>query len=147
MKITICGSTRFKREWLFWNALLTSQGHVVYSVAMWSHGPAVEQPSQDLKGMLDVVHLQKITASDAVFVINRYEFALNDPSKIDPSTRLYVGESTTREIQFAEVNQKPVMYVSDIDEVQGVLFRAYPRFIKEVCDVFKIKPEMVGLRT
>jgi hypothetical protein len=103
MKICLCGSTRFKKEYLFWNALLTASGHVVYSVSMWSHGDRVD-PSPQLKRKLDAVHMAKIANSDVIFVID-----------CDLQTRpriVYTGDSTKREIEYAEILGKDVYVAS-----------------------------------
>ena len=53
--------------------------------------------SSDLKGRLGGVHLQKIRMADEVYIV-------------DPGG--YVGESTRREIAYAESLGKPVRYLS-----------------------------------
>ncbi len=37
MKITLCGSTKFKKEFEEWNIKLTMAGHIVYSVCCFGH--------------------------------------------------------------------------------------------------------------
>lgn len=102
MKITLIGSTRFLDSFHYWNVLLSNQGHVVYSVAqMTSQSGAPIPPEQKL--MLDAVHAGKIVNSDAVFVITtNYENAITKGKKADT----YIGESTAREVYFAQVMQK-----------------------------------------
>ena len=104
MKITLCGSTRFKEEWAIANAMLTLAGHVVYSVAMWSHGDKID-PSPAEKQRLDLVHLMKINASDAIFVLD-----------VDG----YIGESTKREIEWARLRGKLVYYLSSDFDVSNL---------------------------
>jgi hypothetical protein len=58
-RITLCGSTRFKRAFLEWNRRLTLQGHLIYSVAFWTHAGEGE-PSRKDKQALDLVHKRKI---------------------------------------------------------------------------------------
>ena len=106
-RITLCGSTRFKKAWMEWNARLTLQGHVVYSVAMWSHNVRVE-PTEEQKKLLDQVHIAKIDNSDAVFVLD---------------VGGYIGESTKREIAHAEATGKPVHYLS----------QTYPDWTEDDC--------------
>lgn len=89
-KIVLCGSTRFKRAFDEWNARLTLEGNIVYSVALVSTGDAM---SPEKKIVLDLVHQMKIAFSDEVFVID-----------IDG----YVGESTAREIETARVLGKTI---------------------------------------
>lgn len=99
--ITLCGSTRFETEFAEVNQRLTMDGCVVISLGMfslpetpdydWTADPA------DLKGRLGAVHFQKIRMADVVYVV-------------DPGG--YVGESTRREIAYAESLGKPVRYLS-----------------------------------
>lgn len=95
MKITLCGSTRFKSEYAKVNAQLTLAGHLVYSVAMWSHDERIE-PTPAQKTTLDLVHLAKIEESDAIAVLN---------------VGGYIGESTLREIEWALMRDKPVFWL------------------------------------
>lgn len=98
MKITLCGSTRFKDHFSALNSLLTKAGHIVYSCAVFAHA-GDEQTTED-KLMLDAVHLSKIVNSDAIYVIN-------------PDG--YVGESTMREILFARMQDKKIMSLEKLD--------------------------------
>ena len=99
--VTLCGSTRFEAEFAAVNQRLTMQGHVVLSLGMFSlpdlpdHDWAVD--SSDLKERLAGVHLQKIRMADEVYIV-------------DPGG--YLGESTRREIAYAESLGKPVRYLS-----------------------------------
>jgi hypothetical protein len=97
-RITICGSTRFRQAFDFWNTHLTLAGNAVYSVAVDAHGDARDAlPSDSEKELLDQVHLKKILNSDAIFVLD-----------IDG----YIGASTAREIAFARANGRDVFYLS-----------------------------------
>lgn len=104
MKITLIGSTRFLDSFHYWNVLLSNQGHIVYSVAqMTSQSGALIPPEQKL--VLDAVHMGKIVNSDAVFVITtNYENAITKGKKADT----YIGESTAREVYFAQIMQKRI---------------------------------------
>jgi hypothetical protein len=99
--ITLCGSTRFEAEFAAVNQRLTMQGFVVISLGMFSlpelPGYDWDADSSDLKGRLGRVHFQKIRMADEVYVV-------------DPGG--YVGESTRREIAYAESLGKPVRYLS-----------------------------------
>lgn len=97
LRITLCGSTRFKKAWMEWNARLTLQGHVVYSVAMWSHDVRIE-PTDEQKHLLDKVHLGKIDNSDEIFVLD---------------VNGYIGNSTRGEIDYAKSQNKKVRYLSE----------------------------------
>jgi hypothetical protein len=99
--ITLCGSTEFEAEFAEVNQRLTMEGCVVISLGMFR---VPELPDYDwttdsaeLRERLGGVHLQKIRMADEVFIV-------------DPGG--YVGESTRREIAYAESLGKPVRYLS-----------------------------------
>lgn len=94
-RITLCGSTRFRAEYELWNKRLTLAGFLVYSVAGFGHSGDVF--TEEEKARLDMIHLAKIDASHAIVVIN-------------PGS--YIGESTRREIAYAETFGKDVFYTS-----------------------------------
>ena len=95
MKITLCGSTKFRTEYEEMNKVLSKRGHVVYSVSCFMHSG--DTLTDEEKITLDLVHLKKILYSDFIFVIDKDE---------------YVGESTRKEIQWAELNEKGILYYS-----------------------------------
>lgn len=98
MRITLCGSTRFMDAFAEWNTKLTLAGHLVYTVAVGATnalGGAIDEVS---KNKLDVVHFGKIDNSDAIFVLD-----------VDG----YIGESTRREIFYAQMKQKAVYFLSE----------------------------------
>ena len=99
--ITLCGSTRFEAEFAEVNQRLTMEGCVVISLGMFSLPDLPDYDwtadSSGLKGRLGDVHLQKIRMADEVYIV-------------DPDG--YVGESTRREIAYAESLGKPVRYLS-----------------------------------
>lgn len=113
MKITLCGSTRFKQDFSNFNAALSLGGHVVYALAMHGRqekdvGKADDFPliTDADKMRLDLVHLAKIEESDAIVVIN-------------PGG--YIGESTLREIAWAETRGKEVFYLDNCKIGVGVI--------------------------
>lgn len=99
--ITLCGSTRFEAEFTEVNQRLTLAGCVVISLGTFSlpdlpdHDWTVD--SAGLRARLGALHLQKIRMADEVYVV-------------DPGG--YLGESTRREITYAESLGKPVRYLS-----------------------------------
>ncbi|WP_221629207.1 hypothetical protein [Humibacillus xanthopallidus] len=99
--ITLCGSTRFEAEFAQVNQRLTMEGCVVISLGMFSlpdlPGYDWTADRRDLKGRLGGVHFQKIRMADEVYIV-------------DPGG--YLGESTRREIAYAESLGKPVRYLS-----------------------------------
>lgn len=96
MKITLCGSTRFREQFELWNKRLTLAGYVVYTVAGFGHSG--DSFTAEEKELLDLVHLRKIAESDAIAVID-----------VDG----YIGDSTRREIAWAKMNGKHVYYISN----------------------------------
>jgi hypothetical protein len=106
--ITLCGSTRFEAEFAEVNQRLTMAGCVVISLGMFSLPDLPDHDwtadSSDLKERLGDVHFQKIRMADEVYIV-------------DPGG--YVGESTRREIAYAESLGKPVRYLSRERSARG----------------------------
>lgn len=105
--ITLCGSTKFKDEFIRIQKELTLQGNIVISVGLFGHsGDNEVWDNTDIgsysktKLMLDEMHKQKIEMSDAIYVIN-------------PNG--YIGDSTKNEIIFAFDRNKKVMSLEPID--------------------------------
>ncbi|WP_034217127.1 hypothetical protein [Actinoplanes subtropicus] len=99
--ITLCGSTKFEAEFAEVNQRLTLEGYVVISLGTFTlpdlPGYDWTVDSSNLKGRLGRVHFQKIRMADEVYIV-------------DPGG--YLGESTRREIAYAESLGKPVRYLS-----------------------------------
>lgn len=95
--VTLCGSTKFREEYIEVNRIFTLQGKIVLAPAHFHHGG--DGPlSDEQKAMLDDLHFRKIELSDSIFVID-----------VDG----YIGESTKREIEYAEKLGREVEYLSD----------------------------------
>ena len=92
--ITLCGSTRFKNEFLEMLEILTLCGWVVLLPGYFGHC-ARFPVSDEVKESLDALHKKKIDMSDAIYVLN-----------IDG----YIGESTRSEIEYAILNNKEIIY-------------------------------------
>jgi hypothetical protein len=87
MIITLCGSSRFERWYHLWNEALGLAGHACFGLCAWpSMHSSREWYSGPQKERLDLVHFQKIEASEAILVLN---------------VMAYVGDSTIREIEHA----------------------------------------------
>ncbi|NUT18731.1 MAG: hypothetical protein HOV77_06065 [Hamadaea sp.] len=99
--VTLCGSTRFETDFAKVSQRLTLEGCVVISLGMFSLPDPADcgwaADSSDLKERLGALHFQKIRMADEVYIV-------------DPGG--YVGESTRREIAYAESLGKPVRYLS-----------------------------------
>ena len=94
--ITLCGSTKYKNDFLMVNKWLTLQGNVVISVAMFGHVDKEPLYSEE-KEVLDEIHKRKIDLANEIFVID-----INN----------YIGSSTQSEIEYAKSNGKEVRYLS-----------------------------------
>ena len=101
--ITLCGSTKFKDEFLRVQKELTLKGNIVISVGLFGHSGDNEvwENMDDgtltkTKEMLDDMHKRKIDMADEIFVIN---------------VNGYIGESTKSEIEYAIKNGKKVNYL------------------------------------
>ncbi len=101
--ITLCGSTRFKDEFLRVQKELTLKGNIVISVGLFGYsGDSEVWENMDegtltkTKEMLDDMHKRKIDMADEIFVIN---------------VGGYIGDSTKSEIEYAKAHGKKVNYL------------------------------------
>lgn len=106
--VTLCGSTRFKEEFMKAQKDLTLQGNIVISVGLFGHsGDSEVWENMDegvltkTKEMLDDMHKRKIDMSDEIFVIN---------------VGGYIGDSTKSEIKYAQETGKTVNYLENAEE-------------------------------
>lgn len=108
--ITLCGSVKFWDEYRKWNAILTLRGYVVLSCGLSLKSgyedilKGYPSPLDEIKQNLDYIHLRKIDLSDGIFVLN---------------VGGYVGESTKREIAYAESTGKTVEYLEPADSMKA----------------------------
>ena len=96
--ITLCGSTRFKDEFLQAQKRLTLEGNIVISVGLFGHSGDDEVWTEGTKEMLDDMHKRKIDMADAIYVIN---------------VGGYIGSSTRSEIEYAVAHGKEVLYLEE----------------------------------
>lgn len=103
--ITLCGSTRFKNEFMEVQKKLTLEGNIVISVGLFGHsGDSEVWENMDegtltqTKEMLDDMNKRKIDMADEIFVIN---------------VGGYIGDSTRSEIDYAIEHGKRVRYLED----------------------------------
>ena len=104
--ITLCGSTRFREEFMEAQKRLTLEGNIVISVGLFGHsGDNEVWENMDegtltkTKEMLDDMHKRKIDMVDEIFVIN---------------VGGYISSSTRSEIDYAVVTGKPVHYLEAV---------------------------------
>ena len=93
--VTLCGSTRFKNEFMEAQKRLTLEGCIVISVGLFGHSGDSEVWTEGTKEMLDDMHKRKIDMADEIFVIN---------------VGGYIGSSTRSEIEYAKAHGKSVEY-------------------------------------
>ena len=105
--VTLCGSTRFKDEFIKEQKRLTLEGKIVISVGLFGHSgdnEVWENMTEDTltktKEMLDDMHKRKIDMADAIFVIN---------------VNGYIGDSTLSEIKYAKMRGKEIIYLENKD--------------------------------
>ena len=103
--ITLCGSTRFKNEFIKVQKELTLKGNIVISVGLFGHSgdkEVWENMDEDTltktKIMLDDMHKRKIDMADEIYVIN---------------VNGYIGDSTRSEIEYAKKHGKKVNYLEE----------------------------------
>ena len=101
--ITLCGSTRFKEQFIEAQKRLTLQGCIVISVGLFGHSGDTEvwdnMDEGELtktKEMLDDMHKRKIDMADGIYVIN---------------VGNYIGDSTRSEIEYAKATGKTIEYL------------------------------------
>lgn len=99
--VTLCGSTRFKEQFLEAQKRLTLEGNIVISVGLFGHSGDQEVWTEGTKEMLDDMHKRKIDMADSIFVIN---------------VGGYIGESTRSEIEYARQNGKGIEYLEPNEE-------------------------------
>ena len=98
--ITLCGSTRFKDQFIEAQKDLTLKGNIVITVGLFGHSGDSEALNDEVKAMLDDIHKRKIEMSDEIFVIN---------------VGGYIGSSTKSEIEYAKAHGKEVKYLEEIE--------------------------------
>ena len=101
--ITLCGSTRFKNQFMEVQKRLTLEGNTVISVGLFGHSSYQEVWDgmdegilSKTKEMLDDMHKRKIDMEDSIYVIN---------------VGGYIEESTKSEIEYAQAHGKRIDYL------------------------------------
>lgn len=94
--VTLCGSTRFKKQFEAKTLELTLAGVIVLSVGCFTRSDHELGITPDQKAKLDALHLRKIDISDSILVLN-----------LDG----YIGESTLRELAYAIARSKRVDFI------------------------------------
>lgn len=95
--ITLCGSMKFKNEFMKVRDELVLNGNIVFTPNFFSDENI--KINSEIKKMLDEMHKQKIKMSDEIYVIN---------------VGGYIGESTKTEIEYARIKGKKISYLESI---------------------------------
>lgn len=96
--ITLCGSIKFKTEFIKVQEELTLNGNIVFTPNFFNNLKK-DEINIEMKKMLDEMHRQKIDMSNEIYVINFWG---------------YIGESTKSEIEYAKANGKKISYLENI---------------------------------
>ncbi len=96
--ITLCGSIKFKDEFMRIQEKLTLDRNIVLTPNFFNNIKK-EEIDLETKKMLDEMHKQKIDISDEIYVIN---------------VGGYIGESTKSEIEYAKRKGKKISYLESI---------------------------------
>jgi hypothetical protein len=99
--ITLCGSTKFKDEFMEAQKRLSLEGNIVISVGLFGHSGDDEVWTDGIKEMLDDMHKRKIDMADGIYVIN---------------VGGYIGNSTRSEIEYAKSHGKTIEYLEALSE-------------------------------
>lgn len=96
--VTLCGSTRFKDEFVRAAREETLAGKIVLSVGLFGHEEGLDMDGET-KEMLDRLHFEKIKLSDEVLILNKGG---------------YIGKSTRRELNFARALGKKIRFLEPV---------------------------------
>lgn len=96
--ITLCGSIKFKDEFMRVQEKLTLDGNIVLTPNFFNNIKK-EDIDEKTKKMLDKMHKQKIDMSNEIYVIN---------------VSGYIGESTKSEIEYAKEKEKRISYLESV---------------------------------
>jgi hypothetical protein len=95
--VCLCGSTKFKQEFIDANFRETMLGKIVLSVGFFSHADnKIFTPTEEEKLMVDELHKRKIDLADEILVLN---------------VGGYIGNSTKSEIEYATKLGKTIRYL------------------------------------
>lgn len=100
--VTLCGSTRFKEEFIKTQHKLAMEGNIVLSLDFYSKSENIIDLLDDEIKHLQEIHNEKIKLSDEIFVIN---------------VGGYIGESTRKEIEFARSLNKEISYLEEVPRI------------------------------
>lgn len=95
--VCLCGSTKFKQEFINANFRETMEGKIVLTVGWFSHTDGnIFTPSEQEKIALDELHKRKIDLADEVLILN---------------VGGYIGTSTKSELEYARKHNKVIRFL------------------------------------
>lgn len=97
--ITVCGSLRFYKEMMEVTEKLELEGNCMLVPIYNPSRPNKDAFTEDEALMLDKMHKERIKLADAILVIN---------------VGGYIGNSTSKEIEFAKSLNKEIIYYSGL---------------------------------
>jgi uroporphyrinogen-III decarboxylase len=96
--ITLCGSIKFKTEFMKVQEELTLDGNIVLTPNFFYN--LKDEINIETRKMLDEMHRQKIDMANEIYVINFGG---------------YIGESTKYEIEYAKAKGKKIYYLEPLN--------------------------------
>ena len=127
--ITLCGSTRFKDEFLEAQKRLTLEGNIVISVGLFGHSGDNEVWTEGVKDMLDRQHLAKIDLADEIYIINvvpqRLKVTMNDAEIGESGTSVFLTDSNSLVFRTEGTSDSAVKVMAIFDGTE-------PRLLKEL---------------
>lgn len=97
--ITVCGSLKFYKEMITMTEKMELEGNCMLVPIYNPERPSKDDFTEEEALMLDKMHKERIKLCDAILVIN-----------VDN----YIGNSTKKEIQYAESLGKEIIYYTDL---------------------------------
>ena len=98
--VLLIGSTKFKDVFLEVEVKLALKGYLVFTPSVYNQSGEVPGCGVETKKILDTAAKMKVCRSDIVIVIDKDG---------------YIGSSTKKQIEWAELLNKPVLYYSHGD--------------------------------
>ena len=100
--VCLCGSTKFKKEFIDANFRETMSGNIVLTVGWFSHADEkIFYPTEKEKKKLDELHFRKIDLANEILILN---------------VGGYIGESTNNELQYATQQGKRIRFLEYVQK-------------------------------
>lgn len=99
--VCLCGSTRFKKDFLLVAKNMELSGMIVVMPNVYSKADNIKLTDEQLKLLTDI-HNEKLELCDEVYIVD----AIGD------NGFPYIGNATRQEIEYAKKLKKPIRYFS-----------------------------------